>query len=111
MADPAAAATNAATNAAKSAVSGLSSIASQAFHPKNWIRNAGIIALAAVFLPAAAAAATPAGFSMATFVTTAKTTALSGIGAATQALPGAVKAAAGGVGDLVHHAQALVPAQ
>ncbi|MCD8563153.1 MAG: hypothetical protein LRY54_03755 [Alphaproteobacteria bacterium] len=99
MADPAAAATDAAKAAGNKAVGFLKTIATQAFHPKNWIRNAGIVALSAVFLPAAATAATTGGTTMA-FLGAAKTQALSLGGQAISHVPGAFDFISGQAGAL-----------
>jgi hypothetical protein len=63
MADPAAAATDAAKAAGNKAMGAITTIANQTLNPKYWVRNAGIVALTAVFAPAVVAAAAPGGTS------------------------------------------------
>ncbi|HRQ61534.1 MAG TPA: hypothetical protein PLO23_08515 [Alphaproteobacteria bacterium] len=107
-ANPAAAATDAAKAGAKKLSGFLTTLTSQVFHPRNWIRNAGILALSAVFLPAAAAMTAP-GATIGTFFATAKASATGLLGTAVSAIPGAAQAGMTGISEIAQMAQGIVP--
>ncbi|MCD8498303.1 MAG: hypothetical protein LRZ85_09715 [Alphaproteobacteria bacterium] len=76
----------------------LTKLAGQLFHPKNWVRNAGVIALGYIFLPAVATMAS--GTATSSFLGTAWANAWELTSTVVTSVPDVLSAGAHGISEL-----------